>query len=314
MRIKFLIKILTFFTVLTIAQSQSLKVSLDTNDVMIGDLIELNIQLLSSEKTDLLLPQIEVDAIEGLELLNQSELDTIKNGNSFGLSRRYTVSAYDSGSYIIPRIETVLNKGNLLDTIYSDSLILYFNSPAVDTSQAIKDIKGIYNVDYSDYSWIYLIATILLLIIIGILLYWLYKKRKDKKIVDLIEYDPKIPPYILAKESLRRLEEERIWQNGNFKKYYSELTDILRIYYHRIYDIKTKELTSNELVDVLEHKNLFDSDCKTKLAYISQYSDLSKFAKANPLPENNTQSLNFAFELVKIGKPLSDKKSGGENV
>ena len=180
MRIKFLIKILTFFTVLTIAQSQSLKVSLDTNDVMIGDLIELNIQLLSSEKTDLLLPQIEVDAIEGLELLNQSELDTIKNGNSFGLSRRYTVSAYDSGSYIIPRIETVLNKGNLLDTIYSDSLILYFNSPAVDTSQAIKDIKGIYNVDYSDYSWIYLIATILLLIIIGILLYWLYKKRKDK--------------------------------------------------------------------------------------------------------------------------------------
>ena len=130
----------------------------------------------------------------------------------------------------------------------------------------------------------------------------------------MIEYDPKIPPYILAKESLRRLEEERIWQNGNFKKYYSELTDILRIYYHRIYDIKTKELTSNELVDVLEHKNLFDSDCKTKLAYISQYSDLSKFAKANPLPENNTQSLNFAFELVKIGKPLSDKKSGGENV
>jgi hypothetical protein len=224
------------------------------------------------------------------------------------------VSAYDSGSYIIPRIETVLNKGNLLDTIYSDSLILYFNSPAVDTSQAIKDIKGIYNVDYSDYSWIYLIATILLLIIIGILLYWLYKKRKDKKVVDVIEYDPKIPPYILAKESLRRLEEERIWQNGNFKKYYSELTDILRIYYHRIYDIKTKELTSNELVDVVEHQNLFDSDCKTKLSYISQYSDLSKFAKANPLPENNTQSLKFAFELVEMGKPLSDKKSGGENV
>ena len=141
-----------------------------------------------------------------------------------------------------------------------------------------------------------------------------FKKRKDKKEDKVIEYDPKIPPYILAKESLRRLEEGRLWQDGNFKKYYSELTDILRIYYHRIYDIKTKELTSHELVDVLEHQNLFDSECKLKLEYISRYSDLSKFAKANPLPENNNQSLKFAFDLVEVGKPLSDKKGGGENV
>ena len=105
-----------------------------------------------------------------------------------------------------------------------------------------------------------------------------------------------------------------MWQNGYFKKYYTEITDVLRIYYHRIYSIKTKELTSRELIEALHGKTLFDNESVTMLEYISRYSDLSKFAKANPLPENNTQSLKYAFELVEKGKQLSDKVEGGENV
>lgn len=312
MRIKFLSIVLLFFISISFMQSQSLKISSDTNNVMIGDLIELNIQYLSSDSTSLQLPVFDVSLIDGIELLSESDLDTVKNGTTFGLSKRYTVSAYDSGSYVIPR-QYLLSDSSALDTIYSDSLVLRFNSPAVDTTQAIKDIKGIYNIDYKDYSLLYYILAIVLLFVVGAILFMYFRKRKDKKEDKVIEYDPKIPPYILAKESLRRLEEERLWQNGYFKKYYSDLTDILRIYYHRIYDIKTKELTSHELIDVLEHQSLFDSECKSKLEYISQYSDLSKFAKANPLPENNNQSLKFAFDLVEVGKPLSDKK-GGENV
>lgn len=314
MKIKLLVTSILFFSFISLSYSQSLLVSTDTNNVMIGDLVELNIQYLSPKKTDISLPLFDISEIKGLEILNESKLDSIKNGNAFGLSKRYTVSAYDSGSFVIPRISLLVDNNGVIDTLFSDSVILRFNSPAIDTAQAIKDIKGIYNVDYSDYSWLYLILIVIAIILISYFAYRYYKKRKDRNPQEEIDYDPNIPPYVLALESLRRVEQERLWQNGNFKKYYSEITDILRVYYHRIYDIKTKELTSHELSEALIGQKLFDTESKQKLDYISQYSDLSKFAKANPLSENNTQSLNYAFDLVEAGKPLSDNHAGGTNV
>lgn len=314
MKIKILITVFLFFSFISISSSQSLVLSSDTNNVMIGDWVTLNLQYLSGEKKEVVFPIFDATQIEGLELIDETRVDTVKNGKSFGLSKRFTVSAYDSGSFVIPRMAMLFEKNGTIDTLYSDSLILKFNSPAVDTTQAIKDIKGIFNINYSDNSLLYWIGGVVILLLIVAALIYYFKNRKNKEEKEEIEYDPSIPPYILAMESLRRIEQERLWQNGYFKKYYTEITDVLRIYYHRIYSIKTKELTSRELIEALHGKTLFDNESVTMLEYISRYSDLSKFAKANPLPENNTQSLKYAFELVEKGKQLSDKVEGGENV
>lgn len=314
MKSKFLVHCILFIAITFTSFSQSLKVSNDTNNVMIGDWITLNIQYLSDKKADVMMPVLVQDSLKGIEIINESKVDTIKNGSTFGLSKSYTLSAYDSGHFVIPRLSAYISNKLKIDTVYSDSLFLVFVSPPVDTTKAIKDIKGIYNVNYTDNTWIYVIIIIIVLILLSIFLYRYFKKRKLNKKEEIIDYDPNIPPYVLAMESLRRVEQERLWQNGQFKKYYSEITDILRIYYHRIYDIKTKELTSYELVKALNGQELFNDDCKNMLEYISHYSDLSKFAKANPLPENNTQSLKYSFDLVERGKPLSDRKEGGENV
>lgn len=314
MKSKFLVHCILFIAITFTAFSQSLKVSSDTNNVLIGDWITLNIQYLSNKKVDVMMPILDQDSIKGIEIINESKVDTVKNGTTFGLSKSYTISAYDSGSFVIPRLSAYISDKDKIDTVYSDSSVLVFVTPPVDTTKAIKDIKGIYSVNYTDNTWIYVILVVLILIVLIYFSYKYYKKRKQNKMEEIIDYDPNIPPYILAMESLRKIEQERLWQDGKFKKYYSEITDILRIYYHRIYGIKTKELTSRELLNALEGQELFDSNSKSMLEYISQYSDLSKFAKANPLPENNTQSIKFAFELVEKGKPLSDKIDEGDNV
>lgn len=315
MKIKLLITALLLFSFISVSKSQSLVLSSDTNNVMIGDLVNLKLQFNSKEPIEVSLPYFNLDQVDGIELIEESEIDTLRNKNSFSLSKRFTVSAYDSGSFVIPRLSMLFKSNGNIDTIYSDSLILYYNLPPVDTTQSIKDIKGILDVNYSDNSLLYWIGGIvLLLFIIAAIIYYIRQRKSKVDDKEDIDYDPNIPPYILAVESLRRIEQERLWQNGYFKKYYTEITDVLRVYYHRIYGIKTKELTSHELVAALENQKMFDSDCKSYLEYINQYSDLSKFAKANPLPENNTQSLKYAFELVERAKPLSDKVEGGENV
>ncbi|MFN3195680.1 MAG: hypothetical protein ACE364_07025 [Chlorobiota bacterium] len=290
------------------AKSDELKISADTNNVMIGDWVNLRLTYMADSVVEFELPVFDSDKVDGVELIEESSVDTT-SGSRFGIMKTFTVSAYDSGNYTIPQMWAISPITN--DTLYTDSLVLTYGMPAVDTTQAIKDIKDIYSVDYTDYGWLYWVGGIALLLILAGVGYYFYSKREPKEEEPEPVYDPKIPPYILAIESLNSLEQERLWQNGFFKKYYTKMTDILRIYYHRVYDIKTMELTSHELIEVMQEQKLFDSADKEKLQYIAQYSDLSKFAKANPLPENNTKSLEYAKELVEKAKPLSDAKEDG---
>ena len=60
--------------------------------------------------------------------------------------------------------------------------------------------------------------------------------------------DPKDPPHIVALRSLDRIRGEKLWQKGNQKQYYTEITDTLRVYIEQRFGIKTIERTSNEIL------------------------------------------------------------------
>ena len=44
---------------------------------------------------------------------------------------------------------------------------------------------------------------------------------------------------------------EKLWQQGEIKQYYSELTDILRIYIENRWDIQAMEMVSSEIIESL---------------------------------------------------------------
>lgn len=307
---------ITFFIIIlynsnAFAQNLTVSVKSDTNKVLIGDQIKINLTVNSDEKTKIYLPVIP-DTIGKIEVISRSNIDTVISDKNFTLNQNYIVTSFDSGSFVFPSL-TVLYEKKGQTTLYpiqSDSLILNFNTIPVDTSQAIKDIKPPLEEPYTLADFIEYILIGLGVIVVTILVIYLLKRRKKKeKIVQ--DYDPKVPPYLIALEDLKKLENEKLWQKGQIKKYYTLLTEIVRLYLERQFKIPALEMTSDEILQSLksyknpENKQInFDDDIINLLRTVFNIADMVKFAKYQSLPDENDLCMKNSVEIVKISAEI----------
>ncbi len=107
-----------------------------------------------------------------------------------------------------------------------------------------------------------------------------------------------VPPYVVAIEKLERLKEEKLWQAGKTKEYYTRLTDAVRQYVADELQIPAMEQTSFETVQALERNTLVDARDAEKIAGLLQEADFVKFAKSTPLPEENMKNLDVAYDFL----------------
>ena len=102
-------------------------------------------------------------------------------------------------------------------------------------------------------------------------------------------------------EKLRNLEEQKVWQQGDIKQYYSELSEIIREYIEGRYQFLALESTTDEIMDKLMRISLPDQ-YKNNLQDLLMTADLVKFAKSHPLPDENKRYLDIANEFVRTTK------------
>ena len=126
-----------------------------------------------------------------------------------------------------------------------------------------------------------LLVSIIILIIIGILYTYFYKKRRKKLI------DKEILPFDRAINELKLLEEEKPKLQTEFKNFYSKLTEIVRRYIEEEVKLDALESTSQELIAKLENlidKGSLDLEKETvkNLKKVLENADLVKFAKSTP--------------------------------
>jgi hypothetical protein len=312
------------------ANAQNLSVSLksDTNNVLIGDQININLTVNSDQKTKIYLPLIP-DTLGKIEVISRSKIDTVISEKNFTLKQNYVVTSFDSGSFTFPSL-TILYERNgqtTLNTLYSDSLILNFNTVAVDTSQAIKDIKPPLEEPYTLADFIdYILIGLGIIAIILIIIFILRKRKKKSNIIQ--DYDPKIPAYLIALEDLKKLENEKYWQKGQLKKYYTILTEILRLYLERQFSIPALEMTTDEILASLKNysssnskKINFDDEIIKTIEPVLKIADMVKFAKYQSLPNENDFCMKNSIEFVKITaeivknleKPFDNAKESENN-
>ena len=108
-------------------------------------------------------------------------------------------------------------------------------------------------------------------------------------------------------EELLKLKEEKLWQSGQDKLYYTKLIDILREYLNLRFGINAMEMTSTQILTSLrENKEtkLVEKNMKNILAV----ADFVKFAKMRPLPDDNEASMRNAISFVEDTKPQSEEQ------
>ena len=259
--------------------AQKVTTSIDTTKNKIG--AQFNLTLKTEVDTAVQVTFPNAKNFGPLEVIRSYKIDTIKNGGTYELIKKYGLAQFDSGKYTIPSLKILAGK-NLL---FSDSIAVEVQNVAVDTlKQKMYDIKPIANAE-SSFSgiWKWIIG-LLVLIGIGALVYFLMKKFQKKKIEAVVYKSP----IDRATNLLNNLEKKELWQKGAVKEYYSELTDIARNYIEEAIEIPAMESTTSELIEALKKASMkkkmkISPEILENLERVLKQADLVKFAKSKPL-------------------------------
>ena len=102
------------------------------------------------------------------------------------------------------------------------------------------------------------------------------------------------------------MNKKKLWQKGELKEYYSELSLILREYTENRFNFQALELPTS---DIIRNLTQLDSDLLSKLEFVLQKADNIKYAKGLSLDEENKESMNKSKEFIKLTKIEKDESS-----
>ena len=219
------------------------------------------------------------------------------NGDFFvSFTQDYKIANFDSGIYTFPPSIALFN----YNKVFSNSLEFIIELDEIDEKAFIKNIKPIKEVSITWYEYLihfikkhgWWILTILVIVTIGIYLYKKFYKKKIKSISI-----PSIPLEITLLKTLKNIEEKKYWENGHFKKYYIELSNVLWEFLEYRYTVQTFEKTSAEILESLKWSKI-PNKYPSELSRFFEISDEVKFAKLNPLQKDNIHSLETIKELI----------------
>ncbi len=279
------------------AQQIEVKATIDSTDILIGQQTLIKLEVTQAKELKIIFPDFKQgDTLTtNVEILAVSKADTSKAGkNNIVIKQNYLITSFDSGSYVIPPF-----KFQLIEQEYrTNSLMLNVNNVEIKEGEDMKDIKPVYE---PPFNWLLLITICLLVLLalafIGVGIYFYILKKKNKPIPLFEKPEVILLPHEIALQKLTRIKEEKIWQKGQDKLYYTQLTDILREYFTKRFNIQAMEMTSGEIIAALQT----DEDARIildKLRQIFSVSDMVKFAKRQPTTEENEISIVNSFFVV----------------
>ncbi|SEA83418.1 Oxygen tolerance [Flavobacterium gillisiae] len=280
--------LLLLFSTAIFAQQKRVVTSIDTTKNKIGAEFKLTVKTSVDTLSKVDFPKLK--NIGALEVIRSYPIDTIKNKDRYELIKKYGLTQFDSGKYTIPSIKILINSKPYM----TDSISVEVANVQVDTlKQKMYDIKDIVPVKSSLGDWWKYLLILALILGIGALVYWFVKKQQKKK----IEEEVYKTPIEKATSLLNTLEQKELWQKGEVKAYYSELTDIARNYIEEAIDIPAMESTTSELIlglraASLKKKMTLSQETIENLERVLKQADLVKFAKSKPVEYEITEDRN----------------------
>jgi hypothetical protein len=283
------------------AQQVKVKASIDSTHILIGDQLKLLFEIDKPKDLDVVFPSIPDSLGSKLEVVDRSKIDTSKldDKNREKLVQRLFITSFDSGMHQIPPFYFKLKNGKILDSIATRALAFQVHGMKIDTAKGPTDIKLPYKAPVTLKEVTpYILGIILILAIIFFLFYYIKWKKKNVPLFTKPE-KPADPAHVIALRELDRIKEQKLWQQEKIKQYYSEVADTIRIYIENRFEIPAMEFTSAETIGTFkESKNLVDQHSLDQLQHILSLADLVKFAKYNPLPDDNNLTLMNAYFFV----------------
>ncbi len=253
---------------------------------------------------------------EQLDIIKRSEVERTADADSNVIvKQQLTLMTFDTGQIQVPAVGLTYAKSfDDPDRLkaYTDPINLYSTTIMVDTTMAYKPIVEpiAAPVQMKEvFPWI--LAVLLLALVVFGIWYW-RKHRKTKVDADgNIVRGPVIPPYDKAVGDLENLRQQKLWQSGKVKEYFSSLTDIAREYIEGQFGVNAVEMTTDDILEEVKPLH-FSQETYNKLKGTMEVADLVKFAKYSAANLESENAMNSMTEFVNESYAQFQKRKAEE--
>lgn len=297
------------------AMGQSVRMSLDTSTIAIGEPTVLRIQAdrdLEAGSGTFTWPVWQDTVPGGLEILQLLPEDTLAietaEGNSaIRIERAYEVTAWDSGYRAIPPIRLGWNA----DTLESNPLLInVLLAPPGEPGQvaAHADIRRV-AWTWQERAWRWLPWMLALAAVIGLAI-WIAKRLKNRPTHEVQAPQKEVPlepAHIVALRELERIEQEAIWKQGQTKAHHAAVSQVIRTYFERRFHYPAMERSTDEIRSGLSHLPLRTSE-KELILELLTLTDLVKFAKWNPQQSDHIRVVEQGVRFVELTTNASENQ------
>ncbi|MCC8171382.1 MAG: hypothetical protein LIP00_06265 [Parabacteroides sp.] len=305
-------KALVFFCWLTVtlfaaekalAQRPLIDIRIDSAAILVGEQTEIHLTVTTDKGKEVLIPIPNDTLMAGVEVLKISEPDSsLIENNKLVIKQDVLITSFDSALYLLPPFKVIDRN----DTVYSGQVALKVSTFPVDTDhpEEFNDIKTIWKAPFvfSDYYPV-IFGTLIALLVICIIGYIVQRLKQKKSLIPFRKEEPKLLPHEQAIKELDEIKQQKLWQQGRNKEYYTQLTDVLRNYIVERFGINAMEMTSAEILEMLRNEEEANP-VYANLRDMLELSDFVKFAKWHPLPDENERSLQNAYLFVNRTIPV----------
>ena len=293
------------------AQNVTVEASIDSMQILIGEQAKIKLEVSFDAHQKMQLPIVRDTLVKGIEVVEIAKPDTqfLNEKQRLLIQQEYIITSFDSAFYYIPPFEVKVDG----KAFQSKSLALKVLTMPVDEEHPEQFFgpKGIMEPPFAWSDWALIICLSLMVIPLFILaVYLIMRYRDNKPIIRTIKVEPKLPPHQQAMNEIERLKAEKSWRQGATKEYYTELTDTIRTYIKERFGFNALEMTSSEIIEHLLQEK--DQKLINELRILFETADLVKFAKHNPLMNENDMNLVNAIDFINQTKIEVDPNAKAE--
>ena len=294
---------------LTMILALVVSAAIDSTTLFIGDQTDLHLRATCEVGEQVQLPVIDEQLIPGIEVVDRTIIDTTTlNDGRVQYNQYLTLTSFEDSLFYIEPLPFVSGD----DTVWSESLMLNVVQPfELDSADmAITDIKGIYRAPiwwWGFLRWVLLALGVAGIGVGGYYLITYLQSRMGKREEDAVAAEPLRPAEEVALEKLDIIREQKIWQAGQVKEYHTQLTDVVREYIDRRFEVSSAEQTSDETLRAMRPLLNDKKDLYEQLRKMLTLADLVKFAKWTTTPDENEMSLRSAYAFVKETTPVEEE-------
>jgi hypothetical protein len=310
--IKYLaVLLITGITAPCAGQLPMVKASIDRNQILIGQQLNLKLEASMPDNTYRLSWVPLQDTVGAFNVVTKNKIDSSYSNGKLEFSQQIILTSFDSGRQVLPPLQftAATLEGDSTFNVYTDSLPVMVSYAATDSIQPFHDIKTIIEVKKSWPWWLWA----LLALAVALLVFWIiflirfFKKKKST----LPLFPSKLSPFDEAMQSLKELEREGLPENQQAKEFHSRLTAIFKKYLSRKTGRYQLYLTSDEILTELKGLDI-SMDQISAFAASLRMGNAAKFAKYVPPVYESNQCLQQTKDMIVAINNLTAKTTASD--